>query len=240
MVCFALPRASDPAGRVRVWDLPTRLCHWALALCVAGAFVTQWVEAMAWHGRFGLAILGLVVFRILWGFFGSTYARFANFVRGPGAIRAYLAAAKSGVWQGFGHNPLGALSVLALLAILATMAGTGIFANDDVSFTGPLFDLVGKTLSDRLTHVHELGEKLLLALVGLHIAAIAFHVRVKKNNLVKPMVTGWQEGSGESARGGGLVAFLVAAVIAVGAVWAASGALLPAAAAPTAVAAAAR
>ncbi len=136
MVCFALPRASDPAGRVRVWDLPTRLCHWALAVCVAGAFVTQAVEAMAWHGRFGLAILGLVVFRIFWGFFGSTYARFATFVRGPGAIRAYLQAAKAGAWRGFGHNPLGALSVLALLAILATMAATGIFANDDVSFTG--------------------------------------------------------------------------------------------------------
>lgn len=213
-------------GRAYVWDIPTRLFHWALVVLVVAAFVTAKIggHAMIWHGRLGLAILGLLVFRIIWGFVGSTYARFLNFVRGPGAIFAYL----RGQWQGLGHNPVGALSVLALLGILAAQAATGLFANDDIAFEGYLMPLVGSELSGKITGIHHLLEKLLLALVVLHIGTIVFYARVKKHDLVKPMISGWAEGTPEqSAQGGNVMAFVAALLIAVAVVWAASGALLP-------------
>lgn len=211
--------------RIRVWDLPTRLFHWALVACVIGAFISVQIggNVMVWHGRFGLAVLGLLVFRIVWGFVGSTYARFGQFVRGPAAIKAYL----RGEWQGEGHNPLGALSVLALLGTLALLVATGLFANDDIAFEGPLYSLVGKDISDRLVGIHRLIEPLIILLVVAHLAAIAYYVRVKKQALVMPMITGWKVGAGETARGGGILAFVVALIVAAGVVFAASGALLP-------------
>ena len=223
--------------RVLIWDLPLRVFHWALVVCVVGAFVCAQIggNAMLWHGRFGLAVLGLLVFRIVWGFSGSTYARFTQFVRGPSVIKAYL----KGQWTGEGHNPLGALSVLGLLGTLLLLVSTGLFSNDDIAFEGPLYTLVGKDLSDKLVGIHRLIEPLIIFLVLTHIGAILFYAHVKKMNLVKPMVRGWKEvESGEDAqdaRGGGVVPFVVAAVIAVAAVWAASGALLPPAPPPTAV-----
>lgn len=210
-----------------VWDLPTRLFHWSLVVLVVAAFVTAKVggNAMVWHGRIGLAIIGLLVFRIVWGFVGSTYARFLQFVRGPGAIRAYL----RGEWNELGHNPLGALSVLALLGILTIQATTGLFSNDDIAFEGYLVPLIGMEASTSITGFHHLLEKILMALVALHVGSIVFYARVKKHNLVKPMLTGWADGSPEqSARGGKAVAFVIAVLIAATAVWAASGALLPA------------
>lgn len=211
--------------RIRVWDLPTRLFHWALVACVIGAFISVQIggNVMVWHGRFGLAVLGLLVFRIVWGFVGSTYARFGQFVRGPAAIKAYL----RGEWQGEGHNPLGALSVLALLGTLVLLVATGLFANDDIAFEGPLYSLVGKDISDRLVGIHRLIEPLIILLVVAHLAAIAYYVRVKKQALVMPMITGWKVGAGETARGGGALAFVVALIVAAGVVFAASGALLP-------------
>ncbi|MCX7162834.1 MAG: cytochrome b/b6 domain-containing protein [Rhodocyclales bacterium] len=211
--------------RFRVWDLPTRIFHWALVLCVIASFVTVNVggNAMPWHGRIGLTVLGLLVFRMVWGFIGPTYARFAHFVKGPAAIKAYL----RGQWHGAGHNPLGALSVLALLGTLALLAATGLFANDDIAFQGPLYPLVGKEVSDRLVGLHRLIEPLIMLLVFAHVAAIVFYTRVKKQDLVKPMITGWQAGSGEPAKGGGATAFCVALAIAVLAVYGAGGAWLP-------------
>ncbi|MFN3884438.1 MAG: cytochrome b/b6 domain-containing protein [Rhodocyclaceae bacterium] len=212
--------------RVYVWDLPIRLFHWLLVGCVIAAFVTAKIggSLMVWHGRLGLAILGLLVFRIVWGLVGSTHARFTTFVRGPTAIRAYL----KGEWHGLGHNPLGALSVLAMLGALLLQATSGLFANDDIAFEGHLVPLIGSELSTRITGIHKLLEKGLLLLVTLHVGAIAFYAWVKKQNLVKPMLTGWVEGASEqSATGGSPIAFVIAALIAAAAVWAASGAWLP-------------
>lgn len=209
-----------------VWDLPLRLFHWSLVGCIITAFVTAKIggNAMIWHGRLGLAILGLLVFRIVWGFAGSTYARFTQFVRGPATVLAYL----KGNWQGLGHNPFGALSVLALLGILLLQAATGLFSNDDIAFSGHLVPLIQGEFSNQITGIHHLLEKVLMLLVALHIGAIVFYARVKKHNLVKPMLTGWAEGKpDESATGGGAIAFVVAVVIAAAAVWVASGALLP-------------
>ncbi|MDO8959184.1 MAG: cytochrome b/b6 domain-containing protein [Rhodocyclaceae bacterium] len=209
-----------------IWDLPTRLFHWSLAVLVVAAFITAKIggNAMIWHGRIGLAIIGLLVFRIVWGLVGSTYARFFQFVRGPATILAYL----RGAWQGQGHNPLGALSVLALLGILTAQAATGLFANDDIAFEGYLTPLIGSDLSGKLTGIHHLLEKGLMFLVALHVGSIVYYARVKKHNLVKPMINGWADGSPEqSARGGGPLAFIVAALLAAAMVWIASGALLP-------------
>lgn len=210
-------------ARIKVWDLPTRLFHWLLVALIAAAFVTESIGVMEWHGRVGLAILGLLVFRLVWGFVGSTYARFCTFIKGPQSIKAYL----RGEWHGLGHNPLGALSVLAILATVGIQVASGLFASDDSGFYGPLADLVSESLSHGLTELHESMEPVLIALVVAHVAAIVFYARVKKDNLVKPMILGWKEADGEAAKGGGLVAFVVAVVIAVAAVFAASGVLLP-------------
>ena len=228
-MCLAVPGGAEWQKRVRVWDLPTRVFHWSLVALVAGSAISGFIggKAIVWHGRLGLALVGLIAFRLAWGFLGSTYARFTHFVRGPAAIRDYL----QGRWRGLGHNPLGALSVLAMLAVLAGQLATGLFANDDIAFNGPLYNLVSKELSDRLTSLHRLNVWLIGTLVALHLAAIAFYLRVKKEDLLRPMLRGWKERADqreESLSGGGPIAFIVALFIAAAAVWGVSGAWIPA------------
>jgi cytochrome b len=173
------------------------------------------------HARAGLTIVGLVVFRLVWGVIGSSNARFVNFAPTAARLRSYL----RGRWKGHGHNPLGALSVFALLALLAVQAGSGLFGNDDIAFTGPLFALVDEALAGRLTALHRQLANVLLALLALHIAAIFIYLRVKKNNLIKPMVTGWKEvRAGESGSKGSVAALVLALAAAAAAVWFASGA----------------
>ena len=220
--------------RIRLWDLPTRLFHWLLAASVVAAVVSAQVggNMMDWHGRIGLFIVGLLTFRLVWGVMGSTYARFLQFVPTPAKVKAYL----RGEWHGVGHNPLGAFSVFGLLALLGFQSISGLFSNDDIAFTGPLFDLISKDRSNLLTGLHHLASNLIYVLVALHIAAIAFYARVKKDNLVKPMITGWKDlepgDSAQSATGGGALAFVVALVIALAAVYFASGKWMPAAPPP--------
>ncbi len=181
-------------GRVRrlhVWDLPTRLFHWSLVLSVTLALATGLVggDWMPVHGYAGIAIVGLVAFRLVWGVTGAAHARFVNFAPTPARLRAYL----SGRWQGHGHNPLGALSVFALLAMLAVQAATGLVGNDEIAFQGPLATLVAETRSIELTGLHHKLAWVLLGLIALHVLAIAAYLVVRKTNLVKPMVTGWKE-----------------------------------------------
>lgn len=212
--------------RIRLWDLPTRLFHWLLALSVAVALVSGQVAGnfIEWHGKIGLFIVGLVTFRLVWGVLGSTYARFTQFFPTPAKVKAYL----RGEWRGVGHNPLGAFSVFALLGLLAFQVASGLFTNDDITFYGPLFDLVSKDVSNKLTSLHHLASNLIYALIVLHLAAIAFYGHIKKDNLIKPMLSGWKETvEGESAKGGGLVALIIALGIAGAAVYAASGAWMP-------------
>jgi cytochrome b len=176
------------------------------------------------HGKAGLAIIGLIAFRLVWGFVGPTNARFRNFAPSPAKIKAYL----KGQWRGVGHNPLGAFSVFALLGLLLLQAGTGLFSNDDIAFTGPLHTLVDETLSHRLTGFHRLLSNLLLSMLILHVAAIIFYVWFKKDNLVKPMLTGWKEvQSGPSTTNGNLIALITAVLIALAAVYGVSGVGLP-------------
>jgi cytochrome b len=224
---FCFRRSFMNGKRMLLWDLPTRLFHWMLVLAVMSAIVSGQLggSLIDWHGRIGLLVVGLVSFRLVWGLLGSTYARFAQFFPSPAKIKAYL----KGEWKGEGHNPLGALSVFGLLGLLTVQVTTGLFANDDITFTGPLFDLVSKGLSNQLTWVHSLLSNFLIALIVLHIAAIGFYGHVKKQKLIKPMITGWKDdGAGESAKGGGLFALLVALTIAGAAVFVAAGGCLPA------------
>lgn len=210
----------------RIWDLPTRLFHWLLVLAICGAWYTGSTGGtlLVWHGRLGLFILGLLSFRILWGFLGSTYARFAQFVRGPATLASYL----HGHWHGLGHNPLGAFSVIALLAVCLTQASTGLFAyNDDIGFEGPLHRLVSSKSGELSTTVHHVAFDGLLVLVGLHLAAIFFYLVVRRKNLIRPMVTGITDEPGAPATGGGALRFLLAVLVAGAIVLAASGCWLP-------------
>ncbi len=213
-------------NRILIWDLPTRLFHWLLVLCVCGSFISAKIggNAMVWHGRFGLVVVGLLVFRLVWGIVGSTYARFSQFVRGPATVVSYL----RGQWHGEGHNPLGALSVLAMLGTLLLLVATGLFANDDIAFEGPLYALVGKEFSDRVVGIHRLVEPLIILLVVTHLAAIFYYVRFRKERLVMPMIRGWKVGAGETAKGGGAIALIFAMALALAAVYGASGAWIKA------------
>lgn len=211
---------------ILLWDLPTRLFHWLLVAAVVAAVLTGEFGGglIEWHARIGLVIAGLVAFRLVWGLVGPTYARFAQFFPTPARLRLYLA----GAWRGIGHNPLGGLSVLTLLGLLGAQLATGLVANDDLDFVGPLFALAGRDLSDRLSGLHHLLADGLLVIAGLHVAAIFFHGRFKQDDLLRPMLTGRKEvDAGESARGGGRVALLLALAIAGLAVYGASGAWLP-------------
>lgn len=183
---------QDPgstAHTIEVWDLPLRIFHWSLVFAFAAAFVTgkfggsNWAQ---WHGRIGEFILGLLIFRVVWGLIGPPHARFLNFLPTLPRVRAYL----SGRWHGHGHNPLGALSVIALLLLVGAQVATGLFANDDISFAGPWSDWIGKNTSDSLTAWHQDLFYVLAAFIALHVVAVFVYLLVRRTNLILPMITG--------------------------------------------------
>lgn len=180
--------------KIRIWDWPTRLFHWTLVGLIAFSWWSAEVEEFDLHIWSGLAIMSLVIFRLLWGLVGSSTARFANFVRGPKNVFAYLRDMKG--WRPVGHSPLGALSVLAMLGAIAIQVGLGLFATDkDGFYEGPLARLVSVDWSEEIADWHEDWFNVILVLVGLHIAAILFYRFVLGKKLIGPMVTG--KGSAE-------------------------------------------
>jgi len=185
---------NDESTPVRVWDLPTRLFHWLLAVCVVASIVSARVggNAMVWHVRLGYVVFTLLAFRILWGLVGGHWSRFVNFVYAPGTVLRYLRGeSHAHEHHEVGHNPLGAFSVFALLALLAAQVGTGLFADDEIASTGPLIKYVSGATSLALTKWHKsFGQWLIIALVLLHVAAITFYFVKKKHNLVRPMIVG--------------------------------------------------
>lgn len=190
----AMTEVSPPPTAVRVWDLPTRLFHWLLAACVIGSVTSAKVggNAMVWHFRFGYVVFGLLAFRMIWGLIGGRWSRFASFVPTPGRLRRYLGGRpEPGEWLDVGHNPLGSLSVLAMLALLAAQVATGLVADDEIASVGPLNRCVASATAAVATGWHKnWGQWLLLALIVLHVAAIVAY-RVRRGlDLVRPMLVG--------------------------------------------------
>lgn len=241
--------AEDLGGieSVRVWDVPTRAFHWLLVLLLGALWFTGEVTAiplgplaevsiLGWspptlqlpqHMQLGYAVLALVLWRLLYGLFGSTTARFSSFVRGPRAVIDYLKTSFGGRKETtayvLGHNPAGGWMVLVLLAVVAAQAVTGLFANDDIFSEGPLANQVSKATSDMLTGWHK-GYLFpaLQALVAVHVLAAVLYLVVKGENLIRAMVTGRKTmpvKPREEVRFASPVVALVAAVVAVGVVW---------------------
>jgi cytochrome b len=186
-------------GAVRVWDLPTRIFHWLLVTLVAASFAAGKAggNAMIYHEWCGEAILALLIFRIVWGFIGSAPSRFGTFLAGPSTVFRYaLTLLRRDEDHHLSHNPLGGWSVMAMLLILLIQAGTGLFANDDIFIEGPLYAWVSKATSDRLTSVHRLNHDVIIILVAVHVAAVLFHLVYKKENLIRPMITGMKPWKG--------------------------------------------
>lgn len=184
--------ASAPEGvRVKLWDGPVRLVHWLLVGLISFSWWAS-EDHLNWHRWSGYAIIGLVLFRIYWGFAGGGAARFSNFVRGPRVVLAYLkTVARRTPATTPGHNPLGALSLLAILAVLLVQVTTGLFAVDIDAFEGgPLSDRVSFEVGRQIAEIHELSFRALQGLVALHVAAVLFYLVWKRTNLIGPMITG--------------------------------------------------
>lgn len=221
---MAAADASTRHAKVRVWDGPTRVTHWLIALSFAFSWYSAEQHMMEWHYRSGMLMIGLVVFRGMWGIVGSSTARFGNFVRGPGRVWGYartvLTKEKS---AHLGHNPLGGWSVVAMLALLATQVGTGLFAVDvDGIESGPLSWLVSFEVGRELAAWHHTTFVILQVLVVLHLSAIIFYLFFKRENLVTPMISGLRHMSGNNAKSiakAPIMAFLAALLVALGAVY---------------------
>lgn len=174
--------------RIKLWDLPLRLVHWSLAVLLAALWWTWNSGRTELHEQLGYITLGVLLFRLYWGLFGSETARFSNFVKGPRHIAAYLRGEPT---ASTGHNPLGALSVLALLGLMIVEVGFGLFTQDvDGIEAGPLATYVSYETADWARGWHSLLFDVILAAVAMHVLAILFYLVVKRDNLVGPMVTG--------------------------------------------------
>lgn len=185
---------SQHIHKIRVWDLPTRLFHWALAAAVIGLAITGTIggNAMVWHFRFGYSVLTLLLFRIVWGLVGGRWSRFGAFIYSPASVINYLKG-KGKPEHGVGHSPIGAGSVFAMLGFLLAQVGTGLLSDDEIAFSGPLTRFVSNATVGLATDYHKnIGKWILLALVVLHIGAIAFYLW-RKHNLVGAMLHGDKE-----------------------------------------------
>jgi cytochrome b len=191
----SLNHSSQALRTVRVWDLPTRVFHWCLVVCVAGLFITVNIGGnwMQWHFRFGYAVLTLLLFRIIWGFVGGRWSRFVSFIYAPSTIVAYFKG-QDKPEHSVGHNPMGAGSVFALLGILLLQVASGLFSDDEIANQGPLYTLVSSAWVNTATWYHkEVGSNILIALMVLHVVAIVFYLYKKKDNLIRPMLNGDKE-----------------------------------------------
>lgn len=183
------------AYRIRVWDLPTRIFHWTLALCIVGLVITGNIGGltMDWHQKLGCTVLSLLLFRLVWGFVGGRWSRFASFVQSPSTVLDYLKG-RGRPEHLVGHNPLGAGSVLAMLLFLLLQVLTGSFSDDTISFSGPMSKFVSDDSVRWITHYHKhFGKTIVFALILLHLGAIGFYAVRKKQNLVVPMINGDKE-----------------------------------------------
>jgi len=175
---------------IKVWDLPIRLFHWGLVVAIAASFISMELGNMEVHVISGACILGLLIFRLLWGLWGASTAQFHRFIPSPTKLFNYLKHQGSETMVSLGHSPLAALSVIAMLVAIGFQTLTGLVADDDVYTTGPLVSYVEDDFSEWATGLHATNSDIVLGLIALHIAAILFYKFVKKRGLIKPMITG--------------------------------------------------
>jgi cytochrome b len=176
---------------VLVWDWPVRLFHWAAAAALPVLYLTWRWNWMEWHALAGDALLALLLFRLLWGFFGSDSARFAKFLTSPPAGLRHLAhLSQSEPDIQAGHNPAGGWMVIAMLALLLLETLTGLYVLNDVANEGPFTELAPARIANAITALHAISWDVLLALVILHVLAILFYAAVLRQDLVGPMLTG--------------------------------------------------
>ena len=183
--------AKGTSRKRLIWDLPVRIFHWLLVICIMAQWITAELleDAMQLHFYIGYFTLGLVIFRILWGFFGPTHARFSQFLRGPTAIIHYSKQMHRSTHT-VGHNPLGAVMVVTMLAVLLLQAVSGLFASDDVLYTGPYTDAVSQTWQDFWNATHHTLFNGILALIAFHLLAVCWHQLLLKHNIIGPMLHG--------------------------------------------------
>ena len=194
-----------------VWDIYLRLFHWLLVIAVATSLISVQLDEMQIHVTSGIVIAALLIFRLIWGIIGSSTAQFHRFVRGPRTVAATLfqnhvkATSDTGestpAAKHAGHSPLGALSVVAMLAALVAQVSTGLFADDEVFSSGPFARFVGSDFSASATSLHGINAKIIFALILVHIGAIVFYHFVKKDNLTLPMISGKKFPSIDQANG---------------------------------------
>jgi len=181
-------KRSDSGPGLPVWDLPVRLFHWSIVALIGLSWWSAEESFDQVHFWSGYTLLFLLTFRVLWGFFGSSTARFASFVRGPSALAGYL---RDGKHPRAGHTPVGALSVLAMLLALLVQITSGLIQIDEDDFTeGPLSGLVSYDTALLAHDVHEVSFNILLGLIVLHLLAIAYYRLIRGRSLVRPMFTG--------------------------------------------------
>ena len=188
---------NDQFEQKRVWDLVTRLWHWLLVVSVCATWILgefMEFETVDWHFYLGYVVLALIVFRIVWGFIGPEPVRFRALFRSSLQIVPYLKKVHKREPSGIeGHNPVGSLSVIAMVVCIGFHAAIGLFAeSDDFFVSGPLADYISGSLSSELTHLHHTFAEILLVLVGLHVGAILFYLIWKRENLITAMMTGWK------------------------------------------------
>ncbi|NMH58835.1 cytochrome b/b6 domain-containing protein [Alteromonas ponticola] len=175
-----------------IWDWPTRAFHWLLVASLSGQYITAEVmdNAMQWHFYLGYFTIGLLIFRLIWGFTGPLYARFAQFLVGPGKIKAYVAGRKAARRANAGHNAVGGWSVIIMLTLLIAQAVSGLFMSDEIFWDGPFYHLVDASVQSYASWVHHTFFDVILAVVALHITAVLFYVLIKKQPLINAMIHG--------------------------------------------------
>jgi cytochrome b len=193
------PVAYEDTGgltsRRLVWDLPLRIFHWLFAAAVTACWITAKVgfDWMQYHFYLGYLVIGLLIFRIVWGFIGPRHARFSSFLAKPSAVGAYARHLfRRDSTPSVGHNPIGGLMVILMLLLAVVQVATGLFSTDAVIWTGPYYPVVKSSTASLLSSIHSVNQNIILAAVGLHVLAIIYYRAYKKQSLVSPMFTGYK------------------------------------------------
>jgi cytochrome b len=210
-----------------VWDLPLRAFHWLFAASILASWATAkagftWMQ---WHIRLGYWMMGLIIFRVVWGVIGPRHARFTSFLKGPGAVWRYVRGftGLGEAVESVGHNPLGGLMVILMLLLVAFQTGTGLFTTDDISWSGPFNAAVSGSTGHLLTSLHHLNFNFIWAAIALHVGAIAYYAFIKRQNLVPAMLHGWKPAeavpAGEAITSSQLWKALIVMIVAAGLVY---------------------